>query len=67
MLFNKPLPISVPHLVLCDDPSPQFVVVFEKLCRTNPILVNHNPAQWRQIREDAYIQPFNTAVQVLEV
>ena len=53
-MFNKLTPIQVPHLVLCDDPSPQLVVVFEKLCCTNPILVYHNPAQWRQIREDAY-------------
>ena len=46
-MFDKLILVRVeflPHLVLCNDSSPQLVVVFEKLCRTNPILVHHNPA-----------------------
>ena len=31
------------YLVLCDDATPQFVMVPEELRGTNPVLVHHNP------------------------
>jgi len=34
------------HLVLCDDATPQFVVIPEELRGTDPVLVYHNPDRW---------------------
>ena len=48
----------VPHLVLCDNAAPQLVMASEKLCRTNPILVHHNPAWWQIQRMNTHITSF---------